>query len=99
METVRKVRTVEKHRRRRARRVRIGRPDGRLTPVAGLEAVRELDRVLGSLGYSKRVGSVKTRRRGLGGGALVMAMASCQLTVGTSWSAWTGAGRTWLGSC
>jgi len=83
MATVRKVRTVEKHRRRRARRVRIGRPDGRLTPVAGLEAVRELDRVLGVTGVLEAgVGSVKARRRGLGGGALVMAMASCQLTGG-----------------
>lgn len=34
-------------RRVRARRVRVGAPDARLTGCAGVEAVRELDRVLG----------------------------------------------------
>ena len=83
MATLRKVRAAGKHRRRRARRVRVGRPDGRLTPAAGLEAVRELDRVLGVTGALEAgIGAVKERRRGLGGGALVMAMASCQLTGG-----------------
>src|SRR5664280_947220 len=83
MATLRKVRAVEKHRRRRARRVRVGRPDGQLTSAAGLEAVRELDRVLGVTGALQAgIGAVKERRRGLGGGALVMAMASCQLTGG-----------------
>src|SRR5665647_1139851 len=81
--TLRKVKAVEKHRRPRARRVRVGRPDGQLTPAAGLEAVRELDRVLGvTVALEAGVGAVKERRLGLGGGALVMAMASCQLTGG-----------------
>jgi hypothetical protein len=48
-----------------------------------LEAVRELDRVLGVTGALEAgIGSVKERRRGLGGGGLVMAMACCQLTGG-----------------
>src|SRR5674476_591162 len=83
MATLRKVRAVEKHRRRRARRVRVGRPDGQLTSAAGLEGVRELDRVLGvTTALATGIGAVKERRRGLGGGELVMAMASCQLTGG-----------------
>lgn len=80
---LRKVRATGKHRRRRARRVRVGRADGQLTPAAGLEAVRELDRVLGATrALEAGIGAVKKRRRGLGGGALVMARASCQLTGG-----------------
>ena len=52
MATLRGSSKQAKQRRRRARRVRVGAPDGRLTPVAGVEAVRELDRVLGWLtGY------------------------------------------------
>ncbi|HEY8720921.1 IS1380 family transposase [Pengzhenrongella sp.] len=83
MATLRKVRAAGKHRRRRARRVRVGRPDGQLTPASGLEAVRELDRVLGvTRALEAGIGAVKERRRGLGGGELVMAMASCQLTGG-----------------
>ena len=56
--------------RRRARRVRIGAPDRRLTPCAGVEAVREVDRVLGLTGaLDRHVGSVKQRARGLTGGS------------------------------
>jgi hypothetical protein len=83
MATLRKVRTAEKYRRRRARRVRIGAVDEQLTAAAGVEAVRELDRVLGvTAALEAGIGAVKARRRGLGGGQLVMAMASCQLTGG-----------------
>lgn len=68
-------------RRRRARRVRIGERDRRLTPCAGVEAVREIDRVLGLTGALERgVGEVKQRRRGLSGGQLLTALASAQLT-------------------
>src|SRR5674476_1425374 len=73
MATLRKVRAVEKHRRRRARRVRVGRPDGQLTSAAGLEAVRELDRVLGVTGALEAGGgpgrgSDRGARGGPGGG-------------------------------
>ena len=63
--------------------MRIGAPDPRLTPCAGVEAVREVDRVLGlTAALDRHVGSLKTRARGLSGGQLVTAMASCQLTGG-----------------
>jgi DDE family transposase len=69
--------------RRRPRRVRIGAPDERLTPCAGLEALRETDRVLGVTAALERgVGAVKQRRRGLSGAQLLTAMASAQLTGG-----------------
>lgn len=68
-------------RRQRARRVRIGERDRRLTPCAGVEAVREVDRVLGLTAALERgVGAVKARRRGLSGGQLLTALASAQLT-------------------
>jgi len=48
-----------------------------------VEAVREVDRVLGLTGaLDEQIGSVKTRARGLSGGQLLTAMASCQLTGG-----------------
>ncbi len=66
--------------RKRARRVRIGAPDPRLTPVAGVEAVRELDRVLGITGaLDQAIGRIKTRDRGLTPGQVLMTMASAQL--------------------
>lgn len=69
--------------RRRARRVRIGAPDERLTPCAGLEAVRETDRVLGVTAALERgIGEVKQRHRGLSGAQLLVAMTSAQLTGG-----------------
>jgi hypothetical protein len=68
-------------RRQRARRVRIGERDRRLTPCAGVEAVREVDRVVGLTAALERgVGVVKQRRRGLSGGQLLTALASAQLT-------------------
>ncbi|GAA5228603.1 transposase [Paeniglutamicibacter antarcticus] len=66
--------------RHRARRVRIGPPDPRLTPAAGIEAVSEPDRVLGlSTALEAGIGSVKQRNRGLTGGELLLSMASAQL--------------------
>jgi hypothetical protein len=63
--------------------VRVGTPDRRLTPSAGVEAVREVDRVLGLTGaLDRHIGSVKQRARGLSAGQLVVAVASCQLTGG-----------------
>lgn len=64
----------------RARRVRIGAPDPALTPVAGVEAIREADRVLGiTQALDAGIGPVKERARGVSGGQLVVAMASAQL--------------------
>ena len=66
--------------RTRARKVRIGAPDQRLTPAAGVEAVREVDRVLGiTAAMDAGIGAVKERARGLSGGELVVSMASAQL--------------------
>ena len=66
--------------RKRARRVRIGAPDPRLTPVAGVEAVRELDRALGiTKVLDQAIGRVKTRDRGLTPGQVLLTMASAQL--------------------
>jgi hypothetical protein len=48
-----------------------------------VEAVREVDRVLGLTGaLDEQIGSVKQRCRGLSAGQLLLAMASCQLTGG-----------------
>lgn len=67
--------------RSRARRVRIGTPDPRLTAAGGVEAVRELDRVLAITDtLDGKLGALKQRRRGLSGGELLLAMASAQLT-------------------
>ncbi|WP_125614405.1 IS1380 family transposase [Specibacter cremeus] len=64
----------------RARRVRLGAPDARLTPAAGVEAIREVDRVLGvAAALDAGIGPVKERDRGLSGGQLVLAVASAQL--------------------
>ncbi|MGY5885040.1 IS1380 family transposase [Modestobacter lacusdianchii] len=69
--------------RRRARRVRIGEADERLTSCAGVEAVRELDQVLGvTAALEEHVGAVKQRRRGLSGAETLLSLASCQLTGG-----------------
>lgn len=66
--------------RSRARRVRVGAPDSRLTPAAGVEVVRELDRVLAiKATVDGHLGVIKQRRRGLSGGELLVAMASAQL--------------------
>jgi hypothetical protein len=67
--------------RQRSRRVRIGERDRRLTPCAGVEAVREVDRVLGlTAALEQGIGAVKQRARGLSGGQLLTALASAQLT-------------------
>jgi Transposase DDE domain group 1 len=69
-----------KKRRKRARRVRVGAADARLTPVGGLEAVRELDRVLGiTRALDAGIGRIKERERGLTGGQVLMTMACAQL--------------------
>lgn len=66
--------------RQRTRRVRIGTPDPRLTPAAGIEALRETDRVLGlKNSLEAGIGAVKQRNRGLTGGELLLSMASAQL--------------------
>lgn len=82
-----KIRTSKRKakqvRRQRARRVRVGAVDPRLTPCAGVEAVREADRVLGlTAALDRHIGPVKQRRRGLSAGQLLTAMASCHLTGG-----------------
>ncbi|MDJ0358473.1 hypothetical protein [Paenarthrobacter sp. PH39-S1] len=67
-------------RRARARRVRIGAPGVALTPATGVEAVREVDRVLGiTAALDANIGPVKKRNRGLSGGQLLLSMASAQL--------------------
>ena len=79
--TLRGSRKQAKQRRRRARRVRVGAADPRLTRAGGVEAVRELDRVLGiTAALDAGIGAVKQRARGLSGGQALMAMASAQLT-------------------
>jgi hypothetical protein len=48
-----------------------------------VEAVREVDRVLGlTRTLERHIGEVKQRRRGLSGGQALVAMSSCQLTGG-----------------
>lgn len=61
----------------------IGAADPALTPHAGLAAVTELDNRLGiSSALDAGIGAVKQRDRGVSGGELVVALASCQLTGG-----------------
>lgn len=80
MATLRGSRTQAKQR-KRERRVRLGAADHRLTRAGGVEAVRELDRVLGiTAALDTGIGPVKQRNRGLTGGQALMAMASAQLT-------------------
>ena len=68
-------------RRRGFRRVLIGEADPRVTGHAGVAAVAELDRVLGiSSALDDAVGSIKTRRRGVSAGGLLLSMASAHLT-------------------
>lgn len=60
--------------------VRIGRPDPRLTPVAGLVAVTELvDRLRVIERLDAGIGPIKVRRRGCSGGQLLIGMAAAQL--------------------
>ena len=73
---VTKIRT----RKRRAKRVRIGAPDGSLTAVAGLVAVRELTDRLGVVdAVDAAVGPIKSRARGYGAGGLLVGIAAAQL--------------------
>lgn len=79
MATIRGLKRARK-RRSRARRVRVGAPDPRLTGTAGVEVVRELDRVLAIAdSIDAQVGELKARRRGLSGGQLLLSMAPAQL--------------------
>lgn len=78
MATLRKGK--QKKKRARARRVRIGTADARLTPAAGVEAVREAEAVLGlAAALDAGIGVIKERNRGLTGGELLVSMASTQL--------------------
>jgi Transposase DDE domain group 1 len=67
----------------RRRRVVIGDDDPTQTAHAGLVLVAELDRVLG-IGsvIDEQVGPIKTRRRGLGAGGLVLSVAEMMLAGG-----------------
>jgi hypothetical protein len=61
----------------------IGVPDPALTPNAGLVAVSELDERLGiSSALDAGIGAIKQRNRGLTGGGLIVALASCHLAGG-----------------
>ena len=65
---------------RRAKRLRIGAPDGSLTSVAGLVAVRELVGRLGVIGaIDAAVGPIKARARGCSAGQLLVGIAAAQL--------------------
>ena len=66
---------------RRSRpRATLGRPDPKLTPRAGLHLVAEVDRALGvSAALDAHIGPVKTRRRGLTAGEMVLAVAETVL--------------------
>ena len=67
-------------RKRRAKWVRIGTPDGSLTAVAGLVAVRELTDRLGVVdAVDQAVGPIKARARGCGAGQLLVGIAAAQL--------------------
>ncbi|MFZ5852408.1 MAG: IS1380 family transposase [Actinomycetota bacterium] len=74
-----------RHGGRGRRRVRLGAPDASLTGFAGLVV---LDELVGRLGVvaalDAGVGRIKTRRRGLTGGQLLVGVASAQLT-GAAW--------------
>jgi hypothetical protein len=62
------------------RRVGISAPDPNLTPVSGMIAVTELVDRLGVIDrLDARIGPIKTRRRGLSGGQLLVGMAAAQL--------------------
>jgi hypothetical protein len=78
--TIRGSKKQRQKKRSRARRVRVGAPDARVTGSAGVEVVRELDRVLGVVeAIDAEVGALKQRRRGVSGGQLLVSMATAQL--------------------
>jgi hypothetical protein len=61
-------------------RVRVGNSDRRLTPVAGLATIAEVDRAVGLSGLLEDgIGQVKQRDRGATGAQVLMAMTCAQL--------------------
>lgn len=65
------------------RKAVLGAPDGRITPRAGLQLVKKLDELLGIATTIDAAGtSFKSRRRGLGLGALVLSVAETMLAGG-----------------
>ena len=63
--------------------VTLGAPDPSLTPRAGLRLVAEVDRVLSvAATLDGHIGQLKTRRRGLSAGELVLSMAETMLAGG-----------------
>ena len=72
-----------KRKQKRAPRVRLGAPDGRVTPRAGLHLVAKLDELLGmSRTIDAASPRIKKRRRGLGMGKLVVSLAETVLSGG-----------------
>jgi len=73
----RQLRTI-----RRCRpRVTLGEADPMLTPRAGLHFVAELDRILAITStLDSHIGPVKTRRRGLSAGEMVLSVAETMLS-------------------
>jgi hypothetical protein len=75
----RQVRTI----RRCRTRVTLGEADPTLTPRAGLHFVAELDRILAITStLDSHIGPVKTRRRGLSAGEMVLSVAETMLSGG-----------------
>ena len=72
-----------KRKQKRAPRVRLGAPDGRVTPRAGLQLVAKLDQLPGiSSEIEAASPRIKKRRRGLGLGKLVVSLAETVLSGG-----------------
>ncbi len=70
-----------------AGRVRVGAPDGSLTPVSGVVAVAELVARLGvSAALDDAVGSIKARDRGLSAGRFLVAVAQAQMLGAEFWA-------------
>ncbi len=68
---------------KRSPRIRLGAPDGRITPRAGLHLVKKLDELLRISAAIDTAGSeLKSRKRGLGLGALLVALAETMLAGG-----------------
>lgn len=66
-----------------ARAIRLGAPDGRITPRAGLHLVKKLDELLGiRTAIDESSQPFKSRRRGLGLGSLVVSVAETMLSGG-----------------
>ena len=68
---------------KRARKVRLGAPDGRITPRAGLQLVAKLDQLLGiARAIDDESVPIKSRRRGLGLGRLIVSLGETMLAGG-----------------